>query len=366
MTLPPPSSITAGLPGAPPFVGPETIERRLGRPFTARLGANESAFGPSPRAVEAVRAAAGDVWKYGDPESLELRTALAAHHGVEIGNIVCGVGIDALLSTVCRAFVEAGTPVVTSHGAYPTFSYYARGAGAVLHEVPYADDHEDLAALAARAHAERARIVYVANPDNPMGTWWSGAELERLRSELPTDTVLCLDEAYADMAPADALPSFAADDDGVIRFRTFSKAHGLAGLRMGYAIGSPAMLAVLDRVRDHFGIGRLGQIAALASLQDPAHLADVLERVTDARRRIGEIAAANGLSAIPSATNFVAIDCGRDGAYARGVVAALAERGVFIRMPGVAPLDRCVRISVGLPAALDVLAEALPAALAAV
>jgi histidinol-phosphate aminotransferase len=366
MEQPPFARVIAGLPSGVPFVGPETLERQTGVGFVARLGANESVFGPSPRAVEAIAAAGADGWMYGDPEAFELRTALAAHHGVERANVVCGVGIDGVLGTTVRLFVEPGTPVVTSRGGYPTFAFHVRAAGGVLHEVPYRDDREDLAALAERAHAEGARIVYVANPDNPMGTWWAGTEIERLRASLPADTLLCLDEAYADTAPLHAIPTFDAGDPGVLRFRTFSKAYGLAGLRVGYALGEPQLIAAFDRVRDHFGLGRVAQAAALAALDDQEYLAAVVAQIAAGRGRIARIALANGLVPITGAANFVTVDLGRDGEYARGVLHELGRRGLFLRMPGVAPLDRCVRIGVGLPAALDALERELPAALAAV
>ncbi len=364
--MPPLNRIVAALPATVPFVGPEALERRRGQPFLARIGANESVFGPSPKAVEAMQRAATEGWMYGDPECHDLRAVLAEHHGVESANIVCGVGIDGLLSTTVRLFVEPGTPVVASLGGYPTFAFHVRTSGGVLSEVPYRDDREDLAGLAERVRSERARMVYVANPDNPMGTWWSAEEIERFRAGLPTDTVLCLDEAYADTAPPNAIPPLDMTDAGVIRFRTFSKAHGLAGLRVGYALGASETIAAFDRVRDHFGVGRVSQAAALASLADQTHLIDVIEQTALARTRIAAIATANGLTPLPSAANFVTADLGRDGAYARRVLHEFGQRGIFLRMPGVAPLDRCIRIGAGLPEQLDLLERELPSALAAV
>jgi histidinol-phosphate aminotransferase len=150
-----------------------------------------------------------------------------------------------------------------------------------------------------------------------------------------------------------------------LRFRTFSKAHGMAGLRVGYAFGAPEVVAAFDRVRNHFGVNRVAQAGALASLADGGHIMSVVARVERARLRIAAIAAHSGLQALPSATNFVTVDCGRDGAFARAVLAGLAERDVFIRMPGVPPLDRCIRISTAPDDELDVLAAELPSALAA-
>jgi len=355
--------IPAGLPATVPFVGPETLERQAGRPFAARLGANENGFGPSPRAVAAMQAAAGEVWKYGDPTSHDLTHALAAHHRVRPENIILGEGIDGLLGLLVRLTVAPGDVVVTSEGAYPTFNFHVAGFGGVLDKVPYRDNAEDPRALLDRARDAGARLVYLANPDNPMGSWHNGAVIEAMLDRLPENALLVLDEAYAEFAPAGAIPAIAADDPRVIRMRTFSKAYGMAGARVGYAIGHPDLIAAFDRVRNHFGMNRVSQIGALAALQDRDWLAHVVARVDAARRRIASIGAESRLTALPSATNFVALDTHRDGAFARRLVDALAAERVFVRMPGVAPLDRCIRVSCGPDPDLDILAQALPRAL---
>lgn len=355
--------IVQGLPSTVPFVGPETLVRRSGVPIRARLGANESVFGPSPRAIVAMQEAAGDAWMYGDPEAYELRTALAEANGVERENVVVGVGIDGLFGIAVRLFVEPGTPVVASLGAYPTFAFHVASSGGVLHTVPYRDDYEDVEALAAMANTVDARLVYLANPDNPMGTCWDAAAVLRLRDALPVNAILVLDEAYCEFASVSAIPAIDATDKRMLRFRTFSKAHGLAGVRVGYVIGPAELIAAFDRVRDHFGVGRVAQAAALASLRDAEHVEGVVRSVAAARAEIAEIAAANDLSVIESSANFVAVDCGREGNYARRVLVELATLGVFVRMSGVAPLDRCIRISAGTSEQLAVLAQALPHAL---
>lgn len=356
--------LAASLPATVPFVGPETQERSLGRPFAARLGANESVFGPSPRAVAAMAQAAAEVWKYGDPEMHALWHALAAHHGCDAAHIMPGEGIDGLLGLLVRLLVTEGTPVVTSAGAYPTFAFHVTGFGGVLHTVPYAGDHEDPAALIAKAHEIGARLIYIANPDNPMGTWHDAATILRMVEAVPDGCLMILDEAYIDLAPPGTAPAIDPADIRVIRMRTFSKAHGMAGLRVGYAIGPAPLVAAFDRVRNHFGIGRIAQAGALAALQDQDWLAQVRLNVSIARDGIAAIARANGLTPLASATNFVTVDCGQGGAFARAVLAGLAARGVFIRKPFIAPQDRCIRISAGTPADLAVLAKALPPVLA--
>lgn len=357
--------LAASLPASVPFVGPEALERARGQPFRARLGANESVFGPSPRAIEAMSAAASEAWKYADPESFDLREALAGELGVGRENIAVGGGIDGLLGDLVRLTVAPGDKVVTSAGAYPTFNYHVAGFGGELLTVPYRADHEDPEALIAKAGEAGAKLVYIANPDNPMGSWHSAERMQAMIEAVPEGTLLVLDEAYIEFAPEGTAPDINADDPRVIRMRTFSKAHGLAGARVGYAIGASGLISAFDKVRNHFGMARISQVGALASLGDRGHLGQVRAAVSVARGRIDEIAAASGLVALPSATNFVAIDCGGDGDFARAVLEELGARDVFVRMPFVAPQNRCIRVSAGTPEMLDLLEKALPAALAA-
>jgi histidinol-phosphate aminotransferase len=358
------TALVETLPATVPFVGPETQERARGKPFRARIGANENAFGASPKAVAAMQAGAAEAWKYCDPENHDLKQAIAAAYGAAPENVMVGEGIDGILGLVVRLLIDPGMPVVSSLGAYPTFNFHIAGFGGRLVTVPYRDDREDPQALLDAVRRERASLVYLANPDNPMGTWWPAAEVERMVAGMPDDALLLLDEAYAEFAPDGVSPRLDPADPRVLRLRTFSKAHGLAGIRIGYAIGAPALIKAFDKIRNHFGVNRIGQAGALAAIGDPGHLVRVRGEVEAARARIGTLARAHGLVPLPSATNFVTVDCGRDGAHARRVLQALVARDVFVRMPGVAPLDRCIRIGCGLPAELDVLEQELPAALA--
>jgi histidinol-phosphate aminotransferase len=351
------------LPSTVPFVGPEALERRNGASIAARIGANESVFGPSPKAIAAMQKAASESWMYGDPENHDLKHAIAKSVGVAPENIAVGEGIDGLLGLVVRLFIEPGDTVATSLGAYPTFNFHVAASGGRLVSTPYVNDCEDPESLLKLAIAEKAKLLYFANPDNPMGTVWSAADVERLIAAVPETTTLLLDEAYIEFAPEGTAPSIDTTRKNLLRFRTFSKAHGMAGIRVGYVIAEASMVTAFDKIRNHFGISRISQAGAIAAIEDQDWVRDVKSKVISARKRIMGIAEANGLKPLRSATNFMAIDCGRDGAYARTVVDGLLKHGIFIRMPGVAPLNRCIRVSCGDEKSLHLLAEALPKAL---
>ena len=357
--------LAATLPSTVPFVGPETMERQKGRPFKARLGANESLFGPSPKAISAMAEAASDIWMYGDPENHDLRQALAQHHQTRPENIVVGEGIDGLLGYLVRLLIGPGDAVVTSNGAYPTFNFHVAGFGGTLHKAPFNADHEDPNALLSLARQSRAKLIYLSNPNNPMGSHHPAETVETMISALPDDCLLILDEAYIDLAPPGTEPKISPDDPRIIRMRTFSKGYGLAGLRVGYALGAAPLISAFNKVRNHFGMGRVAQAGAMAAIADQDHLKWVQGQVIAARISFGQVAQENGLHALPSATNFLTIDCGSDGDFARRVLAELLARDIFVRMPGVAPLDRCIRVSLGGAAELARFAEALPAALKA-
>jgi histidinol-phosphate aminotransferase len=357
--------LVESLPASVPFVGPEALERRTGTMFRARIGANESVFGPSPQVIAAMQNAAADVWQYCDPENHELKAALAGHLGVRPENVMVGEGIDGLFGYAVRLFIEPGQTVATSLGAYPTFNFHVQGYGGRLVTTPYVDDHEDPAALLDLAGKEKARLIYFANPDNPMGSHWPAETVTGFIANLPDGALLMLDEAYGEFAPEGTLPPLDVANPCVLRFRTFSKAYGMAGMRLGYCIGHADFIKAFDRIRNHFGVTRMGQAAGLAALADQEHLRNVVKKVAVAREEIASIARSNGLTPLSSATNFVTIDCGRDGAYAKRVLDELVARGVFVRMPGVAPLNRCIRVTAGTAADLAILAEELPAALKA-
>lgn len=330
--------------------------RRTGRTLALRLGANESPFGPSPSAVAAMREAAIRVHRYGDPEGFDLRSAIAGRLGISLDQVTLGSGIDDLLLLVCRTFLNPGTAAVMSLGGYPTFAYAARGVGATVHTTPYSNDGNDIQRLADLARETSARVVYLANPDNPTGSWLLPEAVLQFRNALPQDCLLLLDEAYFEFAPA--APIISVDDPGVIRLRTFSKAHGMAGARIGYAIACKEACAEMEKIRLHFGVNLVAQAGALASLEDRSYVESVIQRTASARTRLAQIAVSVGMAPLPSATNFVTMDAGSR-VRAEAILTELLERDVFIRKPGAAPFDRCIRVTVGTEAQMDLFAEHL-------
>ena len=359
------AQLISTLPSTTPFVGPEALTRQTGHKIKGRIGANESVFGPSQKVIAAMEKAAQHSWQYGDPEHYDLKAVIADHHNIGPEHIACGEGIDGLLGLVVRLFIDQGDVVATSLGAYPTFNFHVAASGGKLMTTPYVEDHEHPLSLIKLAAEAKAKLVYIANPDNPMGTVWPAREIKHMIDLLPDDCLMLLDEAYVDFAPEGTAPKIDANAENVIRFRTFSKAYGMAGVRVGYCIGHPEIISALDKVRNHFGLSRIAQAGAIAAIKDQKYLRRVKMLVVESKVRISEIAKANGLKPIISATNFVAIDCGRDGTYARAIVNGLLEQGIFVRMPGVAPLNRCIRVSCGNKKNLDQLAKALPKVLKA-
>jgi histidinol-phosphate aminotransferase len=337
------------IPPMTPFIGPEQLMREGGHAQLLRLGANESAFGPSPQAVAAMTAELPRISWYGDPESYDLRAALAVRHGCAIENISVGSGIDDLMGLAVRAYAAPGSVALTTRGTYPTFNYHVMGFGAKLATVDYRPDGMiDVDALIETAKKLRPTIVYVANPDNPSGTLLPPGEIVRLFEALPDESLLFLDEAYADfIGEGSLMPDYI--HGRLLRVRTFSKAYGMAGARIGYAIATPRNVATFQKIRLHYGVNRNAQIGALASLQDAEFAQHVVAETARGREDYYALARSLNREYLQSCTNFVCIDFGSNETATR-VMDALLAHGVFVRKPGAAPLDRYVRISVGAPA----------------
>jgi histidinol-phosphate aminotransferase len=326
----------------------EALERELGIRDAVKLASNESPIGPSPAAVEAMCRAAPSVHRYPDATGFRLREALAHRHGVPMEHITLGNGSNEILALACLAF---GTPADHAVIGDPSFVYYAIGltmAGIPFTRVPLRDrlswSVDDLLA----AVRPETKLLFIANPNNPTGAYVPGDALARLLRELPPRVVAVIDEAYVDFADA---PDYVSAlelrglRERLLVLRTFSKAHGLAALRVGYAIGPPQAIGYLDRVRAPFNVGTLAQAAALASLEDREHLARYVQMNREERRRLASALTELGLQVAPSQANFVLVDFGEPGA---SVYERLLHRGVIVRnMP--APIDSWLRITVGRP-----------------
>jgi histidinol-phosphate aminotransferase len=359
---PQPAAAIRAVPATTPFVAPEELARRVGRSSLVRIGANESSFGPSPRAIAAMQAAVPLVSLYGDPESYALRETLAAKHGCKIENIVVSAGVDELLGLICRTYGDPGDRVMMSHGSYATFAFQVIGHGLTLETVPpFADGAIDVEAVLAAARERNPKIVYLANPDNPSGSFIDRDQVVRLRDGLPPETLFVLDEAYTDFVTAGAvLPD--GIDERTIRLRTFSKAYGMAGARIGYALASRDAIAVFQKIRNHFAVNRTGQIGALAALEDADFVRHVVAEVARGRAEYHAFGERLGVRTLPSQTNFVCFEIGTR-PQAEAMMHALLERGVFVRKPGEPPINGYIRVTVGTPAERAVFYEEFAAAL---
>jgi histidinol-phosphate aminotransferase len=358
-----PTPAVEAIPATTPFIGPEQLMRETGQRELVRLGANESALGPSPRAIAAMAAELPRLSWYGDPESLDLRDLLAAKHDCSPTQIVVGSGIDDLMGLAVRAFVGPGEPALTTLGTYPTFLYHVIGyGGAPLYARYREDGSPDLEALLEIANAKQPKIVYLANPDNPSGQFIARAEIGRFYESLNHDSLLLLDEAYADFVDeGELLPH--GFSDRLVRLRTFSKAYGMAGARIGYALTTERNVQTFQKIRLQYGINRNAQIGAMASLHDDEFRRYVVAETARAREDYYQLARELGARYIESRTNFVCIDMG-SAQRATAVMNDLLARGVWIRKPATPPLDPYIRVSAGTPPMRAAFAAALREVLA--
>ena len=336
------SKIVSDLPTVVPFIAPEEIERTTGQQFLLRLGANESTFGPSPLAIAAMQNATVSSYNYADPTCHELRHHIARHCDEDFKSITVGAGIDDLLLLIARVLLDPGDQVVMSHGGYPTFAYAVRGVGGHLVNVPYLKYANNLSKLLETATTTKPKILYLANPDNPTGSFVSEHDLNKWISGIPRNIVVIIDEAYGEFAPKVKLePS-----DRVIRLRTFSKAYGMAGMRVGYSISNNGMASEMEKVRLHFGVNIVAQAGAQASLNDSDWICKVRTETASSKEVLRKTASKLGIEYVDSHTNFALLDfMSKD--MAAEVLKALQSRGVFVRKPQVPPLDSCIRVTLG-------------------
>ncbi|MEO1089963.1 MAG: histidinol-phosphate transaminase [Pseudomonadota bacterium] len=322
-----------------------------GRQDVAKLSANESPLGPSPRAIEAYRAGAADLHRYPDGGSIAVREALAAYSGKPADRLVCGAGSDELISLLLMAYAGPGDEVVHSAHGFLMYRISTQAVGATPVAAPEAALTTSVDAILERV-TPRTRLVFVANPNNPTGTYVSAAEIRRLHAGLPEHVLLVLDAAYAEyVAPADYEDGMALADDApnVVVLRTFSKIMGLAALRLGWCYAPAPVIDVLNRVRGPFNVSVPAQRAGAAAVADRAHLAAARAHNDRWRPWLEAELARLGLPTTNGVGNFVLARCDTP-ERANEVLATLERGGVLARAMGGYGLPSCVRLSVGLEA----------------
>jgi len=346
-----------------------SLRRRFAGLQLAELGSNENPYGASPRARQAIVDALPSIHIYPDPLGGDLKRALAAFHGVEASRLLLGNGSHELLMQFAQVFAGPGDEVVASKFGFAVYALAAQAAGATFRSVPalprgHAMQYgHDLAELRA-AIGPRTKLVYLANPNNPTGTWFAADAFAAFMVSLPAEVIVVVDEAYAEFvaAPdyASALPLVARYPNLVVT-RTFSKAYALAGLRVGFAVADRGLVAVMERVRESFNVNALGLAAAEAVLGDVAHLQASIAGNATQRDALTSALRERGLQVSPSQTNFLLVEFGEQ---ASQVEAGLVSRGVVLRPMGGYGLRECLRITIGTASENERLLAALDEVLA--
>jgi histidinol-phosphate aminotransferase len=326
-------------------------EMGLAEADIVKLASNENPLGPSPRARAAIAASLDEVALYPDGNGYALKTAIAAKLGVGLDGIVLGNGSNDVLELAARALLAPGTSAVFSEHAFAVYPLATQAAGAEGIAVPARAWGHDLDAMREAIRGD-TRLVFIANPNNPTGTLLGAEELREFLATVPERVAVVLDEAYGEfLAPALRAPSVAwlAEFPNLILTRTFSKAYGLAGLRVGYALAQPALADLLNRVRQPFNVNSLALVAAAAAMDDEEFIARS-KAVNDAgMAQLLEGCRRLALSHIPSFGNFVCIEVGADAAATMNVFQALLRKGVIVRPVGGYGMPTFLRVSIGLP-----------------
>jgi histidinol-phosphate aminotransferase len=330
----------------------EELERELGITNIIKLASNENPFGPSPLAIEAMQRALADTWLYPDGSGHLLKQKLAKKLGVDANQITLGNGSNDALVLLAEAFLGPRLEAVYSQFGFAVYpiAIQATGAKGVCVPALAADSAmplgHDLAAMA-RAINERTRVVFVANPNNPTGTWSDARELEAFVAAVPRHVLVALDEAYFEYTAGLPLQNgidWLSRYPNLVVFRTFSKAYGLAGVRVGYAVSHPSIADMLNRVRQAFNVSVVGLAGAAAALDDPAHVAAAVSVAMAERARVSTRLARHGTRVIPSAGNFLLLHAGAD---ARARYEALLRKGVIVRPVGNYQLPEHLRVTLG-------------------
>lgn len=344
------------------------LERELGLSDVAKLASNENPYGPSPRALAAMRAALERIWLYPDGASHELKQQLAVHLKVDAAQITVGNGSNDLLVLLAEAFLTPAHSAVFSQYGFAIYRIVTQATGARCIEVPALDRASamplghDLPAIAA-AVSEDTRLVFVANPNNPTGTWAATAAVKTLLERVPTSSLVILDEAYFEYGRERGTQDgvqWLAEHPNLVVIRTFSKAYGLAGARVGYAVSHPEVAETLNRLRPAFNVNSVAQAGAAAALADQAHMTQTVAMTMRELARVEAALRALGLWCAPSACNFLLVQVG---AQAQRIYEGLLRVGLIVRPVGGYGLGEYLRVSIGLPAENDRLLRELAALL---
>ncbi|MGE5537496.1 MAG: histidinol-phosphate transaminase [Gemmatimonas sp.] len=332
-----------------------------------KLSSNEGALGPSPKAVAAFRAAAKTLHRYPDGGSIALREAIAKRFNLDGDLITCGAGSDELLGLVGRAFAGPGDEVIYTEHGFLIYPIIAKSLGAIPVKAPEKNLTADVDAILSKVTA-RTKIVYIANPNNPTGSYLPASEMKRLRAALPREVVLVVDAAYAefvtakDYEPGVAMVDLARQlgDDNVIMTRTFSKVFGLGGLRLGWAYAPRSVTDLFNRIRMPFNVSAAAQAAGIAALADKAHTRRAVAHTIKWREWLATRLTALGLTVHPSVANFVTVEFPAAGPHAMAAADAyLNSRGIIVRQIGKYGLPNCLRITIGRAGETRAVAEAL-------
>jgi len=352
-----------GLPAYVPGRPIEEVEREL-KIQAIKLASNENPLGPSPLAVEAAQKALAESHRYPDGGAKRLRETLAERHGVSAEEIFIALGSSEVIDLASRCVLRPGLEGITSEGSYAPFSLAIRASGARLRLTPLRNHTFDLEAIGKEVTAE-TRIIYLANPNNPTGTAFSHAELEEFLGNVRDDVLVVLDEAYIHYAERADMPrsvELYRKHKNLLILRTFSKVYGLAGLRVGYAIGREGCLRAFNQLKTPFNTSNVGQAAALAALDDAEHVRRSIENNQRERKRLVEGLKSLGLRPAPSETNFVFVETGPE---TPETCDALMRAGVIVRPLGWMGLPEAMRVTVGVPAENGRFLAALEMALSA-
>ncbi|MCA1798020.1 MAG: histidinol-phosphate transaminase [Xanthomonadaceae bacterium] len=334
------------------------LQREFGIDDIIKLASNENPLGPSPKALAAAQAELAGLALYPDGNGFALKRALADKHRIDTSCITLGSGSDHILELIARAFLAPGRSAVMSQYAFAIYAIVSQAAGAELRVAPAKDFGHDLEAVGALVSAD-TRVVFLANPNNPTGTWFDQDALAGLLATAPPDVLVVVDEAYFEYVDEPSYPDSRALLDAhpnLVVMRTFSKAYGLAGLRVGYALAHPVVTDLLNRVRLSFNPNSVAQAAATAALTDTEHVARTVEMNRTERARVDAGLRKLGLTTIPSVCNFVTADVGKPG---REVFQALLAEGVIVRPLDGYGMPNHLRISIGMPTENDRMLEAL-------